>query len=352
MDTKEKFGQMIMLGLDIDEINDEIMTIIKDYKIGGVVLYKQLYDDIPSMKKVINKLKKININNIPLFIAIDQENGRVNRFPKEIVRLLSPGKQVSTKKIEIVNRVNAITASLLAKLGINMNLAPVVDINYNNSSIGNRSYGNNKQEVIKYAIPMITALQDKKIISVVKHFPGHGLVNSDSHYFLPTIKDISKMESGLDVYKEAINNLCEVIMVGHLRVKGYGRKPSTINKKIIKDYLIDRFNYQGLILTDDLRMNILKNIYGLKNVIIDSINSGSNIFILKYKKGDIKLYNKLYKMIDNGLIDKKIIDNSYNKIIQLKNKYELSNDLIEEELEIDKINEEIEKINLAIENNL
>ena len=112
MNTKEKFGQMIMLGLDVDTINDEIISLIKDYKIGGVVLYKKNYHDIASMKDLINKLKEINTNNIPLFIAIDQENGRVNRLPNEIERIYSAEKQTRTNNIEIVNECNNITAEI------------------------------------------------------------------------------------------------------------------------------------------------------------------------------------------------------------------------------------------------
>ena len=84
MNIKDKFMQMIMIGMDIDKFNDEVIKLIRDYKIGGVVLYKKNYNSIDEMQKLINKLKDINKNNIPLFIAIDQENGRVNRIPDEI----------------------------------------------------------------------------------------------------------------------------------------------------------------------------------------------------------------------------------------------------------------------------
>lgn len=351
MNIKEKFGQMIMLGLDIDTINDEIISLIKDYKIGGVVLYKKNYHDISSMKDLINKLKEINANNIPLFIAVDQENGRVNRLPSEIKRIYNAEKQAMTNNLEIINECNNITAEILNDVGINMNLAPVLDINYDNSKvIGNRSYGKTKEEVIRHAIPSIKNSQSRGIIPVVKHFPGHGLANQDSHYLIPKINNVSKMEEDLTIYKEAIKEGCDAIMIGHLKVKGYGQEPASINKRIINKYLKDKYNYQGLIITDDLRMNIIKYIYGLKNVINRSINAGANILMIKYKHDDInKLYNKLYKMIDKGIIDNNLIEDNYNTIIKTKEKYKLNNNIISNKLDIDSINKRINKVNTEIE---
>ncbi|MGN1358115.1 MAG: glycoside hydrolase family 3 N-terminal domain-containing protein [Bacilli bacterium] len=343
----EKMGQMIMIGLDAYKINDEIRKLIKDYKIGGVVLYKSNYKDIKSMVSFINELKKINGDNVPLFIAIDQENGRVNRLPDEITRIYNPLRQAKTGDIDIVNKCNEITAKILSDVGVNMNLAPLVDINYNsdNTSIGNRSYGD-KEAVIKYGLPMIEMMKKHGIISVVKHFPGHGLVKTDSHYLIPVINDVSLMEDDLEIYDKAISNGADAIMIGHLKVCGYGSKPASINKEIIDKYLIKKYDYKGLIITDDLRMNTMKYMYGIKNVISKSIEAKNNILMIKYKKGDIKkVYNELYKMIDKGKIDKNLINNSYEKIINFKNKYKLSNDIKDGNIDIDEINKEIIDVN-------
>ena len=349
---REKFGQMIMLGLDVNEINDEIIEIIKKYKIGGVILYKSLYTDIDSMSSIINKLKKININNIPLFIAIDQENGRVNRLPSEMERIYNPLKQVKTKNIKIIDECNKITSKVLSQLGINMNFAPVVDINYftNSKAIGDRAYGYNKEDVIKYGLPMVKTLNNNNIISVIKHFPGHGLVDKDSHYLIPKIKNVGKMKDDLVIYEKAIKDGVDGIMVGHLRVKGYENKPASINGKILKELLIDRYNYNGLIITDDLRMNILSKLYGIKNIVTECVKSGVNIMMIKYKNGDMnKLYSELYRMVDNKEIDNELIDKSYNKIIEIKNKYKVTNNIKDNKIDIDNINEQIREVNKKID---
>lgn len=345
MEIKEKFGQILMLGLNIYDLNDNIINIIKKYKIGGVVLYKKNYSDLKTMIKFINKLKEINENNHPLFIAIDQENGRVNRLPSEILRMPSAKKLAKSKNIEIVNECNEIMTHILSSVGINMNLAPVLDIirDNNNKVIGNRSYGDNYNDVIKYGLPLAKTLKEAGIIPVIKHFPGHGITKGDSHIVIPKIKDIEEMEKNdLKVFEEAIQNDIDAIMVGHLRIKGYGLKPATMNKKIIDKYL---HFYNGLIVTDDIKMNIIKYVFGLKRIIKNCIESNMNIIVIKYEKNDEKTFDKIIKMIENNKIDNELIEKSYEKIINIKNKYKLNNNTITTKLDLEKINNRISSIN-------
>lgn len=353
LSLEEKFGQMILLGLDVYDINDEIIELIQNYKIGGVVLYKKNYVSIETMIGVINKLKKINEKNkIPLFIAIEQENGRVNRFPKDITRIYSALKQAKTNNMKIINATNELTTYLLASIGVNMNFAPVLDIvrNDKNKVIGNRSYGKNVEDVVKYGLPFMKIMQENNIISAVKHFPGYGIVNSDSHF----IKDIETLEKeDLKVFESAIETGADAIMVGHLSIKGYGLKPATLNKKIIQKYIIDKYKYKGVLITDDLRKNTLKYFYGIKGSIKKSIEAGHNIIMIKYRKGDIaRIYKKVLDMVKFCEIDPELINNSAKKIVAMKKKYKVSNDLNNPELDLKLINNKIKKINNAIEKEL
>jgi len=347
MTLEEKFAQMLLIGLDVSSINDEIIALIKQYKIGGVVLYKSLYTSSNELIDVVNKLKEININNIPLFIAIDQENGRVNRFPKDFKRIYNARKQAETNNLELIDECNIITSKLLNLYGINMNFAPVLDIcrNDKNKVIGNRSYGNNKEDIIKYGIPFMKTMQDNNIISVIKHFPGHGLTTKDSHIFIPKIKDVSKMvNEDLKVFESAIDSGCDAIMVGHLLVSGYGSLPASINKKFLNDYLPKK--YEGLIITDDLKMNVLKYVYGVNNSIKLAVEAGNDLLIIKYENNDInKVYKRLFNKVKIGFIGENRINASAEKIIKYKEKYELNNDLINNDINKENINQEIKLVN-------
>lgn len=346
---EEKIGQKIMLGLDVTAINDEIINIIKDYKIGGVILYKKNYNSFEEMQKVINKLKRINKENrIPLFIAIDQENGRVNRFPDDITRINSARRQAKTKDLMLINNVNKITTELLEKAGVNMNIAPVLDISgdNDNSIIGNRSYGKTKDNVIKYGIPFMKYLQKHKIVSVIKHFPGHGLTNVNSHYLVPYISDLEKLEKrDLIPFEEAIKEGADTIMVGHLRLRGYGLKPASLNKEVIDKYLINKLNYKGVIISDDIKMGFIRYIFGLKNSAMLGFNAGDDIIIIKYGKNDSNnLYKKLYNTLKNPKYSEEI-NTSCKKIIDLKEKYQINDLITNNEIDKEKINKKIEKLN-------
>jgi len=350
---EEKFGQMIMLGLDVYDINDEIIELIEKYKIGGIVLYRKNYTSIETMIEVINKLKRINsINNIPLFIAIDQENGIVNRFPKDIINISSVYKQAKINNPKVIESINELTTYLLKSVGINMNFAPVLDINHQekNKVIGNRCYGITKEEVIKNGIPFMKCMQQNGIVSVIKHFPGHGATEKDSRFTIPCIEDLNKLKNN-DIlpFEYGIKNSVDGIMVGHLRIKGYGLKPATINKKIIKELLIDNYNYEGLIITDDLRMGIMPYVFKIKKSIVKSVEAGNNIILIKYKKGDIlKIYKDLFKMVREYEIDIEKINNSAKKIVNIKKKYQINDNQISSNLDIKLINNKIKKINDVI----
>jgi len=338
---KEKLGQMIILGLDISRIDNKVINLIKEYKIGGVVLYKKNYQDIPSMIKLINQIKSINKTNIPMFISIDQENGLVNRLPNEINKIPSQHNQV---KNNIVNKCNEITIDILKQLGVNMNLAPVLDISRDRENKVNhsRSYSANFNEVLENSINTIKQYQDNFIIPVGKHFPGHGLVKENSHLVIPEIKDIELLEKeDLQVFKCAINAGLDAIMVGHLRIKGYGKKPAIINPQIINNYLKD---YQGVIITDDIKMNYLKYIYGTHQVFINCINAGCNLIMIKYNQKDLKTYQKITKIVENNPELQNKVNISVNKIIKLKEKYKLTNEQNINEIDISQINENISKL--------
>lgn len=337
---KEKLGQMIVLGLDVPIIDDKILKLLKENSIGGVVLYKKNYHDTASMIKLINKLKKNNPNNIPMIFAIDQENGLVNRFPNDIKRLPSPRHQV---KNNIVNECNELTISILTQLGINMNLAPVIDVDRHHESNvnGTRSYSTNYQEVIKYSDMTIEAYQQSGIIPVGKHFPGHGLVKGDSHFTVPVIDDLKTLEQEeLKIFNTLAPKL-DVLMTSHLRIKGYGFKPTTMNKDILEKYLPKDIN---LLITDDIRMNYLHYLYGTKKVFLDCLSAGNNLIMIKYYPGIHKLFPKLLKKISTNQYLINQVNNSVNKIILLKEKYHLSNEPITNNLNIEKINDKITKL--------
>ena len=223
LSLKEKIGQMVMIGMDTNYITDRIKNMIINYKIGGVILYRKNFSTYSEMLKLIRELKELNKNNqIPLFIAIDQEGGRVNRMPKELKNLPSANVIANVGGEKLVKEASEITGELLYKSGFNLNFAPVLDLRrYEKQKvIGDRSFGYDKEKVSECGIAVMKALQKNNIVSVVKHFPGHGATKQDSHYFLPVINIPMKKIEDEDVYpfSQAIQNGADAILVGHLLI--------------------------------------------------------------------------------------------------------------------------------------
>ena len=280
---EQKIGQMLIIRLQGKKINDSLITLIKDYNIGGILLYSKNYDSYEQMLDIINELKEINskYNDTPLFISIDQEGGRVNRLPKEFNNIVAAKKLSIDKKY--VEKASQLTSNILNAIGINMNFAPVLDIQRfsDKHAIGDRCYGTNKETVAENGIIVMNTLKEKNIVPVIKHFPGHGLVKNDSHFLLPiTFSNIKETED-IVPFISAINNGCDAIMISHIMISKMDKiYPATLSKKIIKNYLIDELKYKGLIITDDLKMKAVNLLYGYKRSALKAIEAGNNMIII------------------------------------------------------------------------
>ena len=339
----KKIGQMFIIRMQGNTITDELITLIKDYHVGGISLYSKNYNSYDEMQSLINNLKIINskYNKTPLFIAIDEEGGRVDRLPKDFNNIPSAKKMSINKKVK---ETGDLIGELLSDIGVNMNFAPVLDIQRfdDDHPIGNRCFGTNKEDVINNGLSMVNSLKEK-VVPVVKHFPGHGLVKRDSHFLLPVVrKDIEKTDDLL-VFKEAINNDVPMIMVSHMIISKIDKRyPASISKKVIKKYIFEELNYKGLVVTDDLKMKPIKLLYGTKKATLKAIEAGNNIVLIG------ESYKTVMECIDYviGKINDEIkenINNSYHKIVKIKKDYKI-NDELKEKINVDKYNKRITKL--------
>lgn len=355
---KEKIGQMIIIGLETNHITERIKKMITEYKVGGVILYRKNFSTYKEMVKLINDLKKLNQKNkIPLFISIDQEGGRVNRMPPEIKNLPAANKIASLNNKEIIIKSAKITGKLLKKSGFNLNFAPVLDIKRfnDNHAIGDRCYGKTKQDVVEYGIPVMKELQNEGIISVIKHFPGHGATKQDSHTLLPVINyNISQLQKE-DMYpfEQAIKQGADAILVGHLLIKKLtGIFPASLSRNFITNYLRKKYRYNGLVITDDLKMKAIKLIYGSSLAVEKAFKAGNDMIIFRFNSTEEKhIIEKIIKLVKKGKIKEYQINRSVRRIIKIKEKYNISNDFIKDDLNIETINNEIEEIrNMVFKN--
>lgn len=336
-----KIGQMIMVGFRGLTVDDEspIMKDIRQRNIGGVILFD---DDVPTQSPVRNiqspnQLKKLTsalqqASSIPLFIAIDQEGGKVNRLKESLGFPPSVSQQYlgSIDNIDVTRRYARQTSKTLAKLGFNVNCAPVVDLNTNpdNPVIGRleRSFSDEPAIVIQQALAMIDAFHEYNILSAIKHFPGHGSSTKDSH---EGFVDVTTTWSPQELIPfEAIiqSGICDMIMTAHTFNKNLDTQwPATLSSQTISGILRDRFHYDGVIISDDMQMKAIRLSYDLKTAVSKALLAGIDILLFANNsvyEEDIadRVLSIIRSLVTEGSIPGERIDQSYHRILKLKKK--------------------------------
>ena len=330
MTIDEKIGQMIMISTNYTSFNQNIDDQLDDIKPGGVILFSQ---NIKSEEQLIKFIADLQDNvTIPLFIGVDEEGGRVERFnsiaESPLSQLPSMLDLGNTLDSQLSYQVGQAIASELSYYGVNLNFAPVLDIysNSNNTVIGNRAFGTTSSQVIKMALPLARGLKSNNIIPVIKHFPGHGDTSEDSHVELPVIrKNLNELkELELQPFQAAINSgVDDAIMVAHIaypEITG-SMVPATLSSLIITDILREDMQFDGVIFTDSIIMKALSTNYTMSEIAVLGVNAGIDVFIAQNK--GLELFNAIKTGVETGKIGEETIDNAVKRVLKLKYKYQL-----------------------------
>lgn len=325
MTLDEKIGQMVLSGFNGTDFNGELDTLINDLKVGGVILFSRNIEDSNQLKKLNLDIEEAN-KNIPVFISIDEEGGRVNRLAKNIKRFES-AKSIGDKgDIKYAYENGKEIGKTLKAYKINMNFAPVLDIysNSKNTVIGDRAFGNNEKIVETMGIATMQGLKDEDVIPVIKHFPGHGDTEVDSHIGLPVVeKSIDQLyDFELVPFKKAIESGAEAVMVSHILMKQIDDKnPATLSYNLITEILRNDMEFSNVIITDDMCMKAITNRLSVEEASIKSIKAGSDIILIGSDIGKTKsVIEKIKLAVERNEISEKRIDESVYRILKLKQK--------------------------------
>ena len=335
MTLEEKVGQMMFYGVNGTNVDDKVVNLFEDQHAGGIILYGHRNfwgSSLDNNVKYVNSIKKANRQNsdIPLFIGFDEEGGSMSQLPQELMRTPSKGELGNTNDSSLATGIGAGTAKKLKLLGINTDFGTVLDINTNknNPIIGVRSYGSTKEKVTEFGINELKAIQNEGVIPTVKHFPGHGDTEVDSHLGLPSLNhDLNRLKSTeLVPFQTAINNGVDMVMTAHIMLPQIDKEyPATMSKKILTDLLRDEMGYKGVIITDDLEMQAISKNWDLGEAAIKSVEAGVDILLVCHTiENQQKVYNAVVQGVNDGKIDENRIDESVRRILRLKYQYKLS----------------------------
>jgi len=264
-------GQMIMAGFSGIKLDSELMFLINTVKVGGVILFSINIESREQLEDLCFSIQAYakQAGQPPLFIAIDQEGGKVARLKEPFT--VFPGNSY-VKTIEDAENFAVITGQELKRTGVNMNMAPVLDIapdNFKNSIMEDRMFCNDPELAAELGAEVIRGLQ-KNVMSIAKHFPGIGRTTVDSHFKLPNLFENKFTLNSFELipFKAAINVKAAGIMVSHvLYPKIDAIWPASISKTIINDLLRKDLSYEGLVITDDLDMGAIEKYYDFDLVI-------------------------------------------------------------------------------------
>ena len=328
MTLDEKIGQMIITGFNGSEYNDDMDRLINEYKVGGVILFARNIEDSNQMIDLTRALQENN-NNLPLFISIDEEGGRVSRLPDDVEKFPSAFTIGLINDQQTAYENGKEIGYTLKRLGINLDYAPVLDIysNENNTVIGDRAFSKEESIVSTMGIATMEGIEDADIIPVVKHFPGHGDTEVDSHYGLPivykTLEELRNFE--FIPFVKAIESGCDVIMVSHIILNEVdSSNPASLSKIVINDILRRDMNFDKVVITDDMSMGAITSIMSIEEACIKSIEAGCDILLLGNAYEEIEqVINSIKLKLYNGEISEEHINKSVKRILELKKKYNM-----------------------------
>lgn len=325
---RKKIGQLFMVGFDALEVNEHIARLITEQQVGGVILFRRNVHTPQQVADLCRSLQEINakVSDIPLLISIDQEGGMVMRVEQGVTPIPAAMAFQAAGSVDDCERLSRISADEMRQIGINMILAPVLDVNNNslNPVIGVRAFGEDPDTVINYGMAAIRGIQSAGVIPTVKHFPGHGDTSTDSHYTMSIVPhDRARLDAmELPPFKAAIAQGVNAIMTAHVvfpAIEADREMPATLSKAVLTGLLREELQFNGVIISDCLEMLAIADGVGVTNGAIGTLQAGTDIVLISHtEQRQQAAIEGVIAAVQSGAISMQRIDESYARVQQLK----------------------------------
>ncbi|KIJ60448.1 glycoside hydrolase family 3 protein [Hydnomerulius pinastri MD-312] len=336
---KREIGQHFVFGFYGHEIGEDVKTLIRDYHVGNIILMKRNVQSVKQVHGLVRSLQQFAKecgHTQPLMIGIDQENGLVSAFTsttKYTAGTQFPGAMAlaATGQPEIARACSAASAKEMKLAGINWAYSPVADVNsdHRNPVIGVRSFGDNPNEVAKYAQAVSAGLTSEGIAPSAKHFPGHGDTHVDSHLALPVINKTKDQldQTELVPFLELVKSKVATIMTGHMALplvvkEADKQTPCSCSRSITTDLLRGEMGFTGVIVTDCLEMDAVAAKYTSQKGAVLCLQAGADIVMIchtmDWQRGAVE---ETYKAIENGSLSLEELKASGRRVSELKTQF-------------------------------
>ncbi|MFI3303445.1 MAG: glycoside hydrolase family 3 N-terminal domain-containing protein [Rikenellaceae bacterium] len=325
--VEQKAAKLLVVGVIGNTLNDDnpIIRDIEERGISGVILFENNIspegDSRAKLRRFIDDIQ--SKSDTPLFVAIDQEGGLVNRLKSKYGFADMPSQQMvaSARRADYANEVAALIASEVASIGVNINFTPCVDLNINPDSpaIGrvNRSFSDDEQRVVDLATIYVEEHRKRGVITSLKHFPGHGSAKVDSHLGLTDITTTWEKRE-LIPYREMIaSGNCDMVMVSHLYHHDIDSiYPASLSKKSIDGLLRTELGWDGVVVSDDMQMRAITDEYGFADAVIMGLNAGVDLFVFSRFSNSSDIAGEFIDVISEGVKSGKISEERLNQAVE------------------------------------
>lgn len=290
-ELKQQIGQLFMVGFHGLEADAHITRMIEQQKIGGVILFRRNVATPQQLATLCRQLQEINarVSDTPLLIALDQEGGMVMRIEQGMTPMPAAMAFQAAGSETDCEQLHRISADEIGQLGINMFLAPVLDVNNNrlNPVIGVRAFGETAQQVTQYGLAAIRGIRSQGMIATAKHFPGHGDTSTDTHYASAVVAhDKARLDAvELAPFKAAIAQGLDAIMTAHVMfpaIEPDPKLPATMSHAVLTDLLRGEMGFEGVVITDCLEMAAIADGIGFAKGSIASLQAGADIILISH----------------------------------------------------------------------
>jgi beta-N-acetylhexosaminidase len=321
--ARKSLGQVFLIGFNGVELSAETAAFLSEAGIGGVTLFAQNYESPAQVAELCNEIQSCR-GELPLWICVDHEGGRVQRFKKGFTPIPGAGAVSAMDSPRLAFEIAEVMARELKAVGVNVNFAPVCDVNSNpkNPVIGSRAYGSTEEQVSKMTSAIVRGHLVNGIQPVAKHFPGHGDTSQDSHFLLPRVDTELEVlqERELKPFGKAFKSRCQMVMTAHiLTTKLDPELPATLSSKILQELLRGQLRFsRGLIISDDLEMKAITDHYGAEDAPRLALEAGCDLLIYRTEAAARAAYEALGRALDSGKLSPERVLDAAGRSLEIK----------------------------------
>lgn len=328
MSLRDKVAQMVMVGFKEPQISEHARKMIADYHVGGIILFLRNFENPLQVARLNNDLQALSEQacGLPLLISTDQEGGMVARLVQDAT--VFPGNMAlgATRSVDYAYQAAKMSAEELRAVGVHVNFAPVLDVNNNpaNPVIGVRSYGECPDLVAELGVAAVRGYQDGGVIATLKHFPGHGDTDTDSHLALSAVNhDRQRLdEVELKPFRAAIAAGAGAVMTAHVTFPAIDPTPglpATLSQPVLTGLLREELGFKGLIFTDCMQMKAISDNFGTAQAAVMTVKAGADcVLVCHTLEMQIQAIEGLWAAVERGEISEERIDQSVRRLLAAK----------------------------------